>query len=75
MTAFIRSLTDVQLERNVRIIRRRIDDAFRGGNSYGTDWPTLHAVMPQTAAVLRAMLAEGRSRVESLLNLPALPVD
>ncbi len=59
----LRDLSDSQLLRLYRKVYRRIEVAFAGGLSFGVDMPTLWAVWPEMAIVVRGILTEnGRRR-------------
>ena len=51
----------LKLEREERKLWKEINKAFEGGTSFGIDWPTLRAVMPDEAQ----RLAEIRQKLRS----------
>ena len=58
MGDYFKNYTDAELESCLHKIHQRCLLDFAGGLSYGMDWPTLRAVFPRRAEVLRAGINE-----------------
>lgn len=62
MGDYFKGYSDSELAACLDKIYRRCLLDFAGGLSYGMDWPTLRAVFPRRAEVLKAGMAEQNMR-------------